>query len=143
MSPYFIGRGLKPQWGCTTWDLSQANIGRAAFELTASNRHLMIVANKRVARGCARREKAANARWRKRRINNQCASCHDAEIDAEVSAGIIADGMMFFGRVSNGRAKLRIDRLTGGAAYAVELLPRGTEIDTGTCHEVAPPATKF
>jgi hypothetical protein len=67
----------------------------------------------------------------------------DTQIDAEVSTEILEDGMMFFGRVSNGRAALRINRLTGVAAYALNLLPHGAEAGMGPCHEVAAPGAKF
>jgi len=66
----------------------------------------------------------------------------DMQIDAEISTGVV-DGMRFFGQVTDGHVAFRINRVTGVAAYAARLLPRGAEAGMGTCREVAPPRSKF
>jgi hypothetical protein len=60
----------------------------------------------------------------------------DKLIDAEISTGTVNSngiGVMFFGHVTNGRAILSINRVTGMAAYTADLLPRGSEVGKGVC----------
>jgi hypothetical protein len=76
-------------------------------------------------------------------LNVRTTTYSDAEIEAEIDTGLISDGMMFFGRVTNGRAAFAISRVTGNAAYMVKLLPRGAEGGVGPCREIAGPPAKF
>ncbi len=66
----------------------------------------------------------------------------DTQIDAEISTGVV-DGPMFFGQVTDGYPAFRINRVTGVAAYAANLLPHGAEAGMGPCSEIAPPRSKF
>jgi hypothetical protein len=76
-------------------------------------------------------------------LNVRTTSYSAAKIEAEITTGIISDGMMFFGRVTDGHASLLINRVPGIAALGAKLLPRGSEFEVGPCHEVAPPPAKF
>jgi hypothetical protein len=67
----------------------------------------------------------------------------DTRVDAQISTAPVAGGMMFFGRATSERAWLSINRLTGAAAYAVKLFPRGAEVARATCREVEQPPAKF
>lgn len=79
-------------------------------------------------------------------LNVRTVTYSDTQIEAEISTGMtgaVADGMLFFGHVSESRASLTINRVAGTAAYGAKLLPRGAEVGIGSCHEVAPPPAKF
>lgn len=77
-------------------------------------------------------------------LNVRTVTYSDTQINAEISTGMLGiDSMMFFGRVSESRASLTINRVAGTAAYGVKLLPRGAEVCIGSCHEVAPPPANF
>jgi hypothetical protein len=75
-------------------------------------------------------------------LNVSTKSYSDTWIDAEVDTGP-PDGMFFGQFAVGGNAGLGINRVTGIAAYAVKLLPKGAETGVATCHEVAAPAAKF
>lgn len=75
-------------------------------------------------------------------LNVRTTTYSDTEIDAEVTTGM-ENGMMFFGEVIENHVDLKINRVTGVAAYGVRLLPRGAELGMGPCREIAPPGAKF